>query len=368
MTDPTPHTNTPPIAKPDRVPDDLDRLITDAGGDPTVFHGRNVRDVLQTGLKLLNDGSDTGEVKLINRSMKELRYALKVFRPYKETPKISVFGSARTPEDHPDYLQAVRFSRTMAEAGWMVITGAGDGIMRAGHDGAQRENSFGVSIRLPFETNANDVIVGDPKLITFRYFFTRKLMFMWMSHAVALFPGGFGTQDEGFEALTLIQTGKAPLVPIVMIDAPPGSIPGEAEATKSGGGYWHHWDNYVTHSLLDNGWISPEDQNLYFVTDDAGAAARHVIDFYRNYHSQRYVKEQLVLRIRRPLKEKQVAALSDEFKELVVDGDVRQSGPLPGEKQFPALPRLHFHHTKHGFGKLRAMIDRINAFDAENAG
>ncbi|MEM1444760.1 MAG: LOG family protein [Planctomycetota bacterium] len=348
---------TPP--RPDRaaVPEDLRRLIAHAGGDPDNAHGRNIQDTLLAALKLVNDGSDVGEVKLIARSLKELRYALKVFRPYRETPKISVFGSARTPEDHPDYLQCVRFSRTMAEAGWMVITGAGDGIMRAGHDGAQRENSFGVAIRLPFETTANDVIAGDEKLITFRYFFTRKLIFMWMSHAVALFPGGFGTQDEGFEALTLIQTGKAPLVPIVMVDA----------VDADGNGYWHHWDNYVTHSLLANGWISPEDKNLYFVTDDASAAARHVIDFYRNYHSQRYVRDQLALRVRRPISEKQLAALNEEFASLVADGKIEQSGPLQGEREVLNLPRVQFHHTKSGFGKLRMLINRLNEFDAQNA-
>lgn len=359
--------------QPDRaaVPDDLRQLIVHAGGDPESVHGRNVQDTLLAALKLVNDGSNVGEVKLIARSLKELRYALKVFRPFRETPKISVFGSARTPEDHPDYLQAVRFSRTMAEAGWMVITGAGDGIMRAGHDGAQRENSFGVAIRLPFETTANDVIAGDPKLITFRYFFTRKLIFMWMSHAVALFPGGFGTQDEGFEALTLIQTGKAPLVPIVCVDAPPGS---EHDATQGpnpssgGGGYWHHWDKYIRKSLLANGWISPEDLNLYFVTDDASAAARHVIDFYRNYHSQRYVKDQLSLRIRRPITAKQIEALNEEFAVLIASGKIQQSGPLDGERDAPALPRVHFHHTNSKFGKLRALIDRLNAFDVENAG
>ncbi|MEM1110198.1 MAG: LOG family protein, partial [Planctomycetota bacterium] len=247
-----------------------------------------------------------------------------------------------------------RFGRTLAEAGWMVITGAGDGIMRAGHAGSGKESAFGVAIRLPFETNANDVIVGDPKLITFRYFFTRKLMFMWMSHAIALFPGGFGTQDEGFEALTLIQTGKAPLVPIVMVDAP-------------GGDYWHHWDNYVTKSLLDNGWISPEDKNLYFVTDDVSAAARHITDFYRNYHSQRFVRDNLVLRIRRPLTDKQLDQLAADYADLIVEGKVEQGGPLPGERDHLQLPRLWFHHTKAGYGKLRGMIDQINTFDIENS-
>ena len=344
---------TPPTVDPPMI-DAMDQLIRDAEGDPTSPTGKTVREIMHTGLKLLKDQADLGETRLISRALKELRYALKVFRPYHETPKISVFGSARTPEERPDYQAAVRFSRTMAESGWMVITGAGDGIMRAGHGGAGREASFGVAIRLPFETNANDVILGDPKLVTFRYFFTRKLVFMWMSHAVALFPGGFGTQDEGFEALTLIQTGKAPLVPIVMVDAP-------------GGDYWHHWNNYVEKSLLAKGWISPEDRHLYFITDDPAAAARHVSDFYRNYHSQRYVRDDLVLRIRRPLQPKQVEALSEEFASLRVEGTLRQTGPLPGERQHPHLPRLVFHHTKHGFGRLRQMIDRVNAYDLENA-
>lgn len=334
---------------------DMDRLIADAGGDPGSHHGKSIRELMHTGVKLIGDRANLGEVKLISRALKELRYALKVFRPYDDVPKISVFGSARTPEDHPDYQAALRFSKTMAESGWMVITGAGDGIMRAGHGGAGRDSSFGVAIRLPFETNANDYIVGDPKLITFRYFFTRKLMFMWMSHAIALFPGGFGTQDEGFEALTLIQTGKAPLVPIVLVDA-------------AGGDYWQHWDNYVTKSLLDNGWISPEDKNLYFVTDDPAAAARHVLDFYRNYHSQRFVRDDLVLRLRRPLKDAQVDQLSDDYADLIVDGKIQQGGPLDGERDHLHLPRLWFHHTKHGYGRLRAMIDQINMFDMENAG
>ncbi|MEM8739721.1 MAG: LOG family protein [Planctomycetota bacterium] len=336
----------------------MDRLITDAGGNPDTAHGKSVREILHTGLKLFADDAGLGEVKLISRALKELRYALKVFRPFHDTPKISIFGSARTPEAHPDYQAALRFSRTMAESGWMVITGAGDGIMRAGHGGAGRESSFGVAIRLPFETNANDVIVGDPKLITFRYFFTRKLMFMWMSHAIALFPGGFGTQDEGFEALTLIQTGKAPLVPIVLVDAP-----GSHDA---GQGYWQHWDRYVTRSLLHNGWISPEDQNLYFVTDDAAAAARHVSDFYQNYHSQRFVRDDLVLRLRRPLELSQLETLSEQFADLIVEGKIQQGPALDAERDHLHLPRLWFHHTRHGYGRLRAMIDQINTYDTQN--
>jgi len=345
----------PPAAEPDRALfDAMDRLIADAGGDLSQLRGKLTREIMHTAIKLLRDDAGEGEVKLVSRSLKELRYALKVFRPFDATRKISIFGSARTPEDHPAYQACVAFSRHMAEAGWMVITGAGDGIMRAGMGGAGTEKSFGVSIRLPFETNANDYIVGDPKLITFRYFFTRKLMFMWMSHAIALFAGGFGTQDEGFEALTLIQTGKAPVVPILLIDAP-------------GQHYWRKWDGYVRDVLLAEGYISPEDLNLYFVTDDAAAAAEHVRHFYRNYHSQRFVRDELVLRIHRPLSRAQLGDLNDRFgKLLVTDGRItQQDGPLEEEDgELPQLHRLRFASTKAGYGHLRAMIDRINDLDA----
>lgn len=334
----------------------MDELVRLAGADPGRASGKRVREMLHTALKLIGDGADMGELKLVSTSLKELRYALKVFRPYRDIKKISIFGSARTPVDHPDYLAAVDFSRHMAKAGWMVITGAGDGIMRAGHHGADRAASFGVSISLPFETSANDIITGDPKLIDFKYFFTRKLTFMWMSHAIALFPGGFGTQDEGFEALTLIQTGKAPLLPIVLIDAP-------------GQDYWKHWDNYVQKSLLAKGWISKEDLNLYRVFDDAEAAHQHVLDFYRNYHSARFVRDTQVLRINRPLTEKQLDELNDTFKPLVKSGKIEQGGPLKPERgELPELPRLTWHSTKRAYGLLRAMIDRINTMDADNAG
>lgn len=347
--------NAPPAGSPQLI-ESMDELLRQAGADPGRTAGKRVREMLHTALKMIGDGSDMGELKLVSASLKELRYALNVFRPYRATKKISIFGSARTPVDHPDYLAAVDFARHMAQAGWMVITGAGDGIMRAGHHGAERRASFGVSISLPFETSANDIILGDPKLIDFKYFFTRKLTFMWMSHAIALFPGGFGTQDEGFEALTLIQTGKAPLLPIVLVDAP-------------GGDYWKHWDNYIQKSLLAKGWISPEDLNLYRVFDDPAAAHQHVLDFYRNYHSSRFVRDTQVLRINRPLTDKQLDELNDEFKPLVKEGRIEQGGPLKEERgELANLPRLHYTSTKRAYGLLRRMLDRINAMDVENAG
>ena len=334
--------------------DQLTQIVREMGTDPDRLRGKTLREILHTTTKLAADQPDLGELKLLSRSLKELRYALKVFRPYREIRKISIFGSARTPTDHPDYLAAVDFARAMAGHGWMVITGAGDGIMRAGHHGAERKSSFGVSINLPFETNTNDIIAGDNKLINFRYFFTRKLTFMWMSHAVALFPGGFGTQDEGFEALTLIQTGKAPLLPIVMVDAP-------------GGDYWQHWHNYVRKSLLDKGWISPDDVHLYHLFDDPAKAAEHVCDFYRNYHSSRFVRDTQVLRLQRPITDAQLDELNARFAKLVKHGMITQTGPLKEERGvYPELTRLQFTSTKRDYGTLRLMIDAINEMDAQN--
>lgn len=327
----------------------LNGLIAELGGEPERFEGQLVREMMQTALKLVRDGADTGELKLINRSFKELRYAMKVFRPYGGVRKISIFGSARTPEDDPTYGAAVDFSRKMSDRGWMVITGAGDGIMKAGHGGAGREGSFGVAIRLPFETTANEIIAGDSKLITFRYFFTRKLMFLSQSDAVALFAGGFGTHDEGFETLTMIQTGKSPLIPLVMVDAP-------------GDDYWAQWDRYVREHLLAKGMISEEDIRLYYVTDDAKDAAHHVFDFYRNYHSQRFVKDRIALRLQRPLTDEQIEELNDTFGDLVDEGRIEQSGPLESETSHLELNRLSWVSSRRDYGKLRIMIDRINEF------
>jgi len=306
-------------------------------------------DMLVTLCRLARDGADRGDVKLLSKALAELRYALKVFAPYRHTPKISIFGSSRTPEDHPDYQAAVRFARRMCDSGWMVITGAGDGIMKAGHGGAGAEASFGVAIRLPFEQKTNTIIADDAKLVNFRYFFARKLIFMKEASAVALFPGGFGTQDEGFEALTLVQTGKAPLVPIVMLEQP-------------GGTYWPHWRRYISAELLDKGMISPEDLHLFFITDDVEAAVNEVLRFYRVYHSMRYVGDDLVLRLRRPLSAATVERLNVEFASLVTAGRITQSAMLDGENgEFPELPRLVMRFDRKSVGLLRRCIDVVNA-------
>jgi uncharacterized protein (TIGR00730 family) len=305
------------------------------------------------GLKLVADGADMGQLKLVRTALKEMRHAYRIFSPYKGTRKISIFGSARTPETHPDYAAAREFGSLMAAEGWMAITGAGMGIMKAGHEGPTRQSSFGLSIRLPFETNANDIIKGDPKLIDFKYFFTRKLMFLAHSDAVACFPGGFGTMDEIFETLTLIQTGKSHPMPVVLVEgAGPDGRPK---------GYWKRWESGVVHNLVEAGWISPEDTALYEIADSPADAVARVLRFYRRYHSSRYIGDTFVVRVKRALSAQQVAQLNDEFSHLVKTGSVdQQMGPLEGEDDHVHLPRVAFHHTKRGFGHIRRFIDRMN--------
>jgi len=332
----------------------INGLIETMGGDPSTFAGRMIVQLIQTSLKLIPDQHDIGQLKLLNRALKEMRYAYRVFNRYEATRKIAIFGSARTPEDHPNYIAARDFSAAITRGGWMSITGAGDGIMKAGHEGPQREASFGLSIRLPFETTANEVIEGDPKLINFRYFFTRKLMFLSHADAIAIFPGGFGTQDETFEALTLVQTGKSNIVPIVLLEGP-------------GGEYWEYWENYLRKNLLDNGMINPEDTGIYYIAPSVEEAVEHVLRFYRVYHSSRYVNEQLVLRLLHRLTDDQVELLNDEYSVLVQSGRIVQCDAFEAEEDHLELPRLALHHTRHQFGLVRSMIDRINGFEAESA-
>lgn len=333
----------------------IDGLIEQVCAEaPDAFEERLVREAITACLKLIPDGRDTGELKLMSAAIKELRYAFRVFSQYPQPLKCTIFGSARTPEGHPDYDAAVEFGTLIAKAGWMVITGAGDGIMKAGHVGPGREASFGVAIRLPFETTANTIIAGDEKLIHFRYFFTRKLMFLFHADAVVLFPGGFGTMDEAFETLTLVQTGKAAMMPIVLV---------EGENRPGVRSYWQHFDSFVRDTLLERGMISPEDLSLYYLAPSPAAAMEHINRFYRHYHSSRYVRDELVIRLKRELREEDVEALNDDFGVLVKKGRIRKSEPLPEEATFLDLPRIVFTHTRHKFGLIRSLIDRLNELD-----
>jgi len=311
-----------------------------------------LKEMLLAVLRLKDSPLDTLDVKILNRTLKELRYAFRVFQPYRQHPKVSMFGSARTLPDDPNYQLAYRFARKLVESGFMVITGGADGIMRAGHEGAGRENSFGVNIMLPFEQGANAVISDDPKLITFKYFFTRKLLFVKESHAAALFPGGFGTQDEGFEILTLVQTGKSEPKPIVCLQAP-------------GCDYWHKWQEFLAGQMLGHGFINEEDLSLFKIVESEEAALEEIETFYRRYHSLRFVAGALVMRLKDPLTDEQLAILNHEFLDLLADGSFEQRGCLPAEYDEPSLqclPRLIFHANRRSAGRLRQLIDRINAF------
>ena len=313
------------------------------------------RQMLVTSLLLLRDGTSRAELKLVNSALKELRHAFRVFRGYDHTRKIAVFGSARTPETHPDWEHARSFAQRMVETGWMIITGAGDGIMGAAQGGAGRESSFGVNIRLPFEQMANKTIHGDYKLINFRYFFTRKVIFVKEAHAIALFPGGFGTHDEGFEALTLIQTGKSEMVPVVFIDEP-------------GGSYWRDWREYVETHLSRRGLISPEDLNLFRVTDSIDEAVEEIEGFYRNYHSSRYVGGDLVLRLHVAPSDEELEVLNEEFSGLLESGRIERTEAMPGEyRELHHLPRLKLHFNRRMLGRLRSLIDRLNELCEEAA-
>jgi uncharacterized protein (TIGR00730 family) len=316
--------------------------------------GDLVAETVVNAIKLLRDRNNRGDLKLVNKSFKELRYALKVFTPYRDTRKVSIFGSARTPEDHPDYIQCSVFAKEMAALGWMVITGAGGGIMAAGHGGAGADPSFGLAIRLPFEQDTNPFIAKDKKLINFKYFFTRKLMFVRSAHAIALFPGGFGTMDEGFEVLTLIQTGKSAPMPIVLVDAP-------------GGQYWKQWDAFVRTTLLGHALVSDEDLHLYKVTDNAEEAVREITHFYSNFHSIRYHRDDLVIRLRQKPSATQLEQLARDFADVTTSGTMSLSGPLPVEKDEPDLKHLHrliFSFNKRNQGRLRLLINRLNDLGA----
>ncbi len=314
-----------------------------------------VRQVVVTALRLLRDRAYPGDIKLINSSLKELRHALRVFAPYKHVRKVTVFGSARTRADHPDWQQAFAFSERMAREGWMTITGAGPGIMRAANGGAGRSASFGVNIRLPYEQEANEVIAGDSKLVNFRYFFTRKVVFVKESHAIALFPGGFGTHDEGFEALTLVQTGKSQILPIVFVDAP-------------GGSYWRDWEAYVRTHLRQRGLISESDLALFKVTDDVDAAVQEVLTFYNNYDSSRYVDDLLVIRVRRAPGPERLEALNREFADILVGGRIEVGSALPREAgEASQHPRVTLAFNRRDVGRLRMLVDRLNALVADHA-
>lgn len=305
--------------------------------------------------KLASDQTSRGDLKILSRTLRELRYAFKIFSPYRHHRKVTVFGSARTPPDQPAYRQAMAFGRAMAAHDWFVVTGAASGIMEAGHAGAGRDHAMGLNILLPFEQSANPIIAGDRKLVYMKYFFTRKLMFVKESDAFCLMPGGFGTLDEGLEVLTLLQTGKHDMMPVVLLDEP-------------GGDYWSVFDAFVRRQLLERGMIDEEDLALYRRTDRVEEAVEEILRFYRVYHSMRYVRTHLVFRLRRMPSEALLETLNHEFGDILTEGRFETGGPLAEERdelELVDMPRLIFRFDRRSFGRLRRLIDRINLWPAE---
>jgi uncharacterized protein (TIGR00730 family) len=309
-----------------------------------------INEIKETADKLAADGATRGDLKILSRVLRELRYAFKVFTPYRRQFKVTVFGSARTLRENPAYVQSVEFGRRMAQLGWMVVTGAGNGIMEGAHVGAGQDMAMGVNIMLPFEQESNAVISRDQKLVHLKYFFTRKLLFVKEVHAVALFPGGFGTQDEGFETLTLVQTGKRDPMPIVLVDEP-------------GGTYWTAWYRFVTDELLQRGLISKEDLALFKVTDSVDEAVQEIVGFYSTYNSMRYIRDRLILRLNREPSDELVERLNVDFADIVEEGRIAKTAVHrleSDDEHLKELPRLTLMFNRRDFGRLRQMIDVLN--------
>jgi len=331
---------------------EVDELIEKLMKMTGVHHPEMIREMILGALKSGQENDYLADQKLICTTMKEMRYTNKVFAPYRHRKKVTVFGSARTPSTAPIYKKCVEFSRMLAERNYMVITGGGPGIMLAGNEGAGAENSFAINIHLPFEQDTNPVMDQDEKVITYKYFFNRKVAFLKEADAVVMFPGGFGTMDETMEILTLIQTGKNPPIPLVMID--------------DEGGYWDDWLDFVRDGLLKRGLISGEDFGLFSITRDPVEAVQIIDDFYRNYHSLRFVREKLVIRLNTALDSEQLKILTSEFGDLLAPGGkMRLSSPLPEEHDQPDLkhlPRLVIDFNRRSYGLLKSFIRRINSF------
>jgi uncharacterized protein (TIGR00730 family) len=312
--------------------------------------GRELQAMIGSLNDLAREGTSVGDLKIAQAALAEMAEAFRVFRPYRDIRKITMFGSARTKPEDPIYLMARALASEMAAAEWMVVTGAGPGIMAAGLEGAGREHAFGVNIRLPHEEGANPFIAQDPKLVEMRYFFTRKLMLIKESHAYAILPGGFGTQDEAFELLTLLQTGKAEPAPVVMLETP-------------GGTYWEGWLHFVEDQAIGAGYVSPDDRSLFKVTTSVEEAGAELLGFYRNYHSCRWVGDLLVLRLLTAPSKREVADLNKRFSDIVTSGSIRAAGAFPPERStndHPELPRLALRFDKWHFARLRQLVDAVN--------
>jgi uncharacterized protein (TIGR00730 family) len=334
------------------LPDEQIKALLDSLG--VTSNRDQLMEILETVVRLATDGTDRLDLKMTNAALKEMREGFEVFAPYRHVPKLTMFGSARTLPTDPLYTQARDLAHVLAAHGWSTVTGAGPGIMAAGLEGAGPDHSFGINIRLPFEQGANQFIADNPKLVSMKYFFTRKLLLIKESFAYAVLPGGFGTLDEAFELLTLLQTGKAEPAPVVLLEVP-------------GGSYWQAWDRFVTDEVESRSLITPGDSCLYRIADRVEDAAAEILGFYRNYHSIRWVGETLVIRLQSLPAQSEIERLSQQFSDIV-DGPIRAlEGPLPAERRsndFPALPRVALRFDRLSYARLRQLIDELNALDS----
>ncbi|WP_298435535.1 TIGR00730 family Rossman fold protein [Geobacter sp.] len=327
----------------------IDNLLAEVG---TIHHPELIREMIISALKSGIECYYLADLKLLNNTMKEMRYTTNIFAPYRQKKKVTIFGSARTEPHEQIYQTCVAFSRKLAEKGFMIITGGGPGIMQAGNEGAGSENSFAVNIRLPFEQQPNPVMLQNPRLINYKYFFNRKVAFVKESSALAVFPGGFGTLDEAMEVFTLIQTGKTSPKPLVLID--------------DNDGYWDRWFEFVKTCILGKGFISAEDFSIFTITRDVDEAIQIIEQFYRTYHSLRFFEGRLIIRLNKELTQAQLEELENEFPELRhPDTRITRSAPLPEEADEPdllKLPRISLQFNHQHYGLLMAFIGRLNTF------
>ena len=332
------------------VDEAIDHLMELSGH---IYNPDIIREMILAALKVGQEEEHTADLKLMNSTLKEMRFTSKVFGPYHNVRKVSVFGSARTRPEESVYKMGYLFGQKLAEAGYMVITGGGSGIMQAVNEGAGLEHSFGINIRLPFEQKPNPVMEGNPRQIEYKYFFNRKVAFLKEASAIALFPGGFGTLDEAMETLTLLQTGKRNPIPLVLIDEP-------------GGTYWSRWIQFFEQELLAEGYITASDFCLFERVDSVDEAIEKINRFYRRYHSLRFVEKQLVIRLMSDIDHQAVEELKNRFYDILLPSECMYlSGPLPAEADEPEivnLPRLVLNFNRKDFGKLRKLIDAINGY------
>ncbi len=328
----------------------IDNLINAAGD---VRCPDLVREMIIAALKAGQESGERSDLKLMNTTMKEMRITTRIFGQYRQVRKVTVFGSARTKPREPVYQMAVEFGSRLAEEGFMVITGAGGGIMEAANIGAGPGMSFGVNIRLPFEQRANDTLEGNPRLITYKYFFNRKVAFLREASAIALFPGGFGTLDEAMETLTLMQTGKAAPMPLLLVDEP-------------GGTYWIKWIQFFHDELLAQGYVSEGDFHLFERVDTVESAVAAIRKYYRRFHSIRYVEGLPVVRMQKPLPEGALEELQNRFSDMLLPGGtIRTCAPHPAEADEPELadlPRIVPDFNRFDFGRLKSFIEALNDY------